>query len=136
MSWYRALRLAALVSLLRRYRAPLMRVAAAIAFALVTAWLYADVADYLNQHQPQWVGPALLLKTLIVYAALFWCFFELGRLMKATPEPVPTRSPAQPSTSEAPKATQRPLDRLAEKPQLRSRRDEVLQTSLDGNKRR
>ena len=136
MSWYRALRLAAVVSLLRRYRAPLIRVAAAIAFALVTAWLYADVADYLNTHQPQWVGPALLLKTLIVYAALFWCFFELGRLVKATPERAPAPTPAKSSTSEAPNGTQRPLDRLAEKPQLRSRRDEVLQSSLDGNKRR
>ena len=136
MSWYRALRLAAVVSLLRRYRAPLLRMAAAIAFALVTAWLYADVADYLNQHRPQWVGPALLLKTLIVYAALFWCFFELGRLLKAAPEQAPTAPPAKSAGSSAPTGAQRPFDRLAEKPQLRSRRDEVLQSSRDENKRR
>ena len=136
MSWYRALRLAAVVSLLRRYRAPLMRVAAAIAFALVTAWLYADVANYLNTHQPQWVGPALLLKTLIVYAALFWCFFELGRLLKTAPQDERTPGPAKTSSPESPGGGQRPLDRLAEKPQLRSRRDEVLQRSAGENKRR
>lgn len=130
MSWYRALRLAAVVSLLNRYRAPLARMLAAVLFALVTAWLYSDVAVFLDRHRPQWSAAALIIKTLVVYLALFLCFFELARLLRSEPETrqaAATAARSRPSQPAAkPSAQPRPLDQLAEKPQLRSRRDELL----------
>ena len=128
MSWYRAFRLAAVLSLLRRYRAPLSRMAAAIAFALTTAWLYADVAQFLDRHHPHWAGPALIIKTVVVYLALFLCFFELARLSRcAARTEGPARAGAANRPNPVPSAVEkRPLDQLAEKAELRLRRDGVL----------
>ncbi len=131
MSLYRFVRLTALLTLLRRYRLRVIRMVFLICFATVTAWQYADVAVYMNQHHPEWSGVALITKTLIVYAALFWGFWELGRMLHGddgTGQPASketSRAAKKPTVAEAPAAPS-PLDALAEKPKLRSRRSRIL----------
>ncbi len=137
MSLYRFVRLTAVLALLRRYRMRLIRLLFLVCFALVTAWQYADVAAYLDQHHPQWSAAALIIKTLIVYAALFWGFWEVGRMLhgddgsgaagssEGTPRPAKKRDPA-------PVAQPSPLEALAEKPRLRSRRADLLDDKPPG----
>ncbi len=142
MSLYRFARTAALLTLLRRYRARLLRMLFAVAFALTSAWVYADIAAYLETRAPAWLGPALLLKTAIVYAALLWCFWELSRMLRgrqdpdlAAPEERPRASggaratgAARASGAAAPAAAPADsrLEALAQKPKLRSRREDLL----------
>lgn len=130
MSLYRFVRLTATLALLKRYRLRLVRAVFALSFALVTAWLYDDVATFLQAQAPQWAATALLIKTLIVYLAFFWCFWELSRMLSGSDgQPVSkTSAPAPKSaTPTAPKPGPSPLDALADKPKLRSRREDLLQ---------
>ncbi len=132
MSFYRFVRLTALLTLLRRYRRRLIRIVFLVCFATVTAWQYADVAAYMSQHHPEWSGVALIIKTLIVYAALFWGFWELGRMLHGDEGGVEAgatqqvKKPAKTPVNES-AATLSALDELAEKPRLRSRRADILQ---------
>lgn len=126
MSLYRFARLTAILTLLRRYRSQLFRMLFAALFALITAWQYQDVARFLDQHHPQWAALALLLKTLIVYAALLWVFWEFSRMLRGPQERAPapsSRSAAQSATSAS---TPSRLDQLIDKPRLRSRRQDIL----------
>ncbi len=126
MSLYRTLRLTLVLSLARRYRTRLLRILFAVAFAVVSSLVYADVAAFLDARHPQWSGLALIVKTAIVYGALLISFWDLSRMLRGDPGvaggvPAQTGQPA-PGT----------LDALIEKPQLRSRRDEILEGGKRG----
>ena len=77
MSLYRFFRTSALLALAGKYRNKLYRVATAITIALVTAWLYTDITLYLQNQRPEWLGSALLIKTVVVYGALFYAFWQI-----------------------------------------------------------
>ncbi|MCX2982579.1 hypothetical protein EYC98_17080 [Halieaceae bacterium IMCC14734] len=128
MSLYRFARLSALLAFAGKYRMKLFLIGAAAAFALVTSWLYTDVASFLQQHYPQWIGLALVFKTLIVYAALFFLLWQL-RPSSAEPSSAATKSVANKNAgavypAEASGPTR--LDQLAEKPKLKSRKESIL----------
>ncbi len=127
MSLYRFARLTAIVTLLRRYRSQLFRMLFAAVFALITAWQYQDVARFLDQHYPHWAALALLVKTLIVYAALLLVFWELGRMLRSDGQAqvAPSQGAAAKSALSGGRDNSR-LDALLDKPQLRSRRDDIL----------
>lgn len=125
MSLYRLVRLTAILALLRRYRNRLLRMLSGLAFALVTVWLYADVAAYLAAQHPTWTGLALIIKTGIVYGVLFDSIWQLRRMLQGD-----TGSDAASPTANAPVTTPT-LDQLAEKPRLHSRRSAILE-SRDG----
>ncbi len=142
MSLYRFVRLTAVLALLRRYRMRLVRLLFLACFASVTAWQYDDVAAYLDQHHPQWSGAALIIKTLIVYAALFWGFWEVGRMLHGDEGAAPAvaagksaKTPAKPAKKSAAAVSPQPsaLDVLAEKPRLRSRRADLLDDKAPGS---
>ena len=125
MSLYRFFRTSALLALAGKYRARLYRIAIAIAVALVTAWLYGDISIYLQTQQADLLGPALLIKTAIVYGALIYAFWQVrpgAWSTEDTSESV-TASPTSPST-ELP--TEGPLDELLDKPRLKSRKEAIL----------
>lgn len=126
MSLYRFARLTAILSLLRRYHSQLFRMLFAVLFALITAWQYQDVARFLDQHHPQWAALALLLKTLIVYAALLWVFWEFSRMLRGPQERAPGPSSRPAAQSATPTSTPSRLDQLIDKPRLRSRRQDIL----------
>lgn len=115
----------AVLTLLRRYRGGLLRMLFAAAFAAVTAWVYADIAQFVDARHPQLLGWALLLKTGIVYVALFVILWEFKRMVsgdvavdsKATTRPA--APPAQPEPTGK-------LDELIDKPKLRQRRSAIL----------
>lgn len=132
MSLYRFARTTALLSLASRYRVKIWRITFAVAFAGITAWLYADVAAFVDARHPQLAWLALTIKTLIVYAALVYCFWQFRTPVSAMPEDATEEQferldalqnseskPAAPSASR--------LDKLVDKPELRSRRDDILQ---------
>jgi hypothetical protein len=135
VSLYRFVRTSALLAVAGRYRSKLFRIAAAVAVALVTAWLFDDVALYLENHQPEWLGAALVIKTLIVYGALVYCFWQLrpGSWEEAKADAIV----AKPSNRSGPGVganragsapqTPGPLDELMDKPRLRSRKDAILE---------
>jgi hypothetical protein len=141
MSLYRFARLSALLAFAGKYRSKIFHMAAAAAFALVTSWLYADIAAYLSAHHPGWTGFALGVKTLIVYAALFFLLWQLkpsdaeqpGKLdthasaRKARPKPE-TGSSGKTDTDDPgqPQLPPSRLEALADKPQLTSRKDAIL----------
>lgn len=140
MSLYRFVRTSALLALAGRYRSKLFRIAVAIGVALVTAWLFDDVALYLENHRPDWLGPALIIKTVVVYGALVYGFWLLrpGSWEEARAE-AQQRASAPPDRADAPQqeATPElrgPLDDLVDKPKLRSRKDAILEG--DGQSRR
>ena len=71
---------------------------------------------------------ALIAKTAIVYGALFYCCWQISRMISGAGDE-PAAVPAQAAATEAGRtepARSKPLDQLAEKPRLRSRRDELL----------
>ena len=121
MSLYRFFRTSALLALAGKYRAKLYRIATAIAIALVSAWLYGDISVYLQSQQPDLLGPALLIKTVIVYGALFYAFWQIrpGAWNSEGEKAGPTSSP-----TELP--TEGPLDELLDKPKLTSRKEAIL----------
>ena len=125
MSLYRFFRTSALLALAGRYRNKLFRIVVALAIALVTAWLYADVAVYLESQQPDWLGRALVIKTVIVYSALIYAFWQLrpgawGSGESATEAQDNTLSPRPEIPREG------PLDELMDKPKLTSRKEAIL----------
>ena len=125
MSLYRFFRTSALLALAGRYRNKLFRIVVALAIALVTAWLYADVAVYLESQQPDWLGRALVIKTVIVYGALIYAFWQLrpgawGSGESATEAQATTLSPQPEIPREG------PLDELMDKPKLTSRKEAIL----------
>jgi hypothetical protein len=125
MSLYRFFRTSALLALAGKYRARLYRIVIAIAVALVTAWLYGDIAVYLQGQQPDLLGRALLIKTVIVYGSLFYAFWQIRPGAWSTPDNSvsPTTSTVSP-TAEVP--TEGPLDELLDKPRLKSRKEAIL----------
>ena len=135
MSLYRFVRTSALLAVAGRYRSKPFRIAVAVAVALVTAWLFDDVALYLDNHRPDWLGPALIIKTLIVYGALVYCFWQLrpGSWEEARADAIATQSARQGKPTSAPGQAVAapmepgPLDELVEKPKLRSRKDAILE---------
>lgn len=129
MSVYRMLRFTAVVALLRRFRVRLVRLLFALAFALVTAWLYGDVAGFIADRHPDWSGPALAIKTLLIYLVLFYCIWEIHRMVHGDSGADPATSPARNPPSASPAGST--LDQLADKPQLRSRRDDILERRSD-----
>jgi hypothetical protein len=121
MSVYRFARMSALLAFAGKYRLKIFYMAAAAAFAAVTSWLYADIAVYLDAHHPQWVGAALVCKTVIVYGALFFLLWQVKPSERsgnsvAPGVSTPTVADGKPSR----------LDALAEKPRLTSRKDAIL----------
>lgn len=137
MSVYRFVRTTALLTLARRFRSRLLRMAFALGFALVTHWQYGDVERFLSAQLPQAVAWALLIKTLIVYAALLLCFWEVARMLRGDDGRPPSprgvsrsrdwveRPPTAPAES-APAPRPSVLDQLAAKPHLRQRREAIL----------
>ena len=125
MSLYRFARLSALLAFAGKYRVKLFNIVAAIAIALTTAWLYADVANWLERHHPQWVVVALIVKTLLVYAALFFLLWQLRPLRESGGDDKNADVPRASATSLA-TVVDSPLDRLAQKPRLTSRKDAIL----------
>jgi hypothetical protein len=123
VSLYRFARLSALLAFAGKYRMKLFLMGAAAAFALVTSWLYTDVASYLQLHYPQWIGLALVAKTLIVYAALFFLLWQLRP--SAGESKSPSSVTAASATAIDPARPSR-LDQLATKPKLQSRKDAIL----------
>ena len=125
MSLYRFFRTSALLALAGKYRARLYRIAIAIAIALVTAWLYGDIEVYLQSQQPDLLGRALLIKTVIVYGSLFYAFWQIrpGAWSTENTGASPATAPPSPS-AEIP--TEGPLDELLDKPRLKSRKEAIL----------
>lgn len=130
MSFYRFARATAILALLRRYKAALARTVFAAAFALVTTWVYPDIALYAEKQAPHWSGWLLALKTLIVYVALFIVLWELHRAIRddvadSTKPVAQTLTGANPKNSQA-ESPPNTLDALVEKPTLRRRKDALL----------
>lgn len=124
MSLYRFARTTALLTLAGRYRAKLFKLFIAVAVALVTAWVFDDIALYLDGHKPEWLGPALIIKTVVVYGALVYAFWQLRPGSWAEPKEDKPATPAAPAaeSAEAPG----PLDELLDKPKLTKRKDAIL----------
>jgi hypothetical protein len=118
MSLYRFACTSALLAFAGKYRLKIFYMLAAIAFALVTAWLYTDVAAYLQVHFPQWALLALLVKTVAVYGALFFLLWQVKPSeWRSRPEPaLQLDSAAEPSK----------LDEIAQKETLSKRKDTIL----------
>jgi hypothetical protein len=125
MSLYRFFRTSALLALAGKYRSRLYRVVLALAIALVSAWLYGDVAAYLQNQQPDLMGPALLAKTVIVYGSLFYAFWQIrpGAWNSAENTASSTTDPTNPPPTIP---TEGPLDELLDKPRLKSRKEAIL----------
>ncbi len=120
MSLYRFARASALLALASRYRLKIFRLFIAVAIALVTAWVFDDIALYLDNHKPEWLGPALIIKTLVVYGALVYAFWQLrpGSWAEAKVDPETVADATVPETG--------PLDDLLDKPKLTSRKEAIL----------
>ncbi len=127
MSLYRFARTSALLAFAGKYRLKIFNMAAAAAFAFVTSWLYADIAIYLQEHHPQWAGVALVGKTLIVYAALFFLLWQLKPSDRASPAPEVKAMPTA-----IPEGKPSRLEELAAKPKLTSRKDAILNKPPEG----
>ena len=125
MSLYRFARMSALLALAGKYRHKLFNMGAAAAFALVTAWLYDDIAEYLGLHYPGWIGFALVVKTLVVYAALFFLLWQLRpeRGLEVSGEGE-SRPSTRPGVSDGNSSSK--LDQIARKPHLTSRKEAML----------
>lgn len=118
MSLYRFARSSALLAFAGKYRLKIFYISAAIAFALVTGWLYTDVAAYLQVHFPQWSLVALLVKTLAVYGALLFLLWQVKPSeWRDRPEhELQLEGTAEPSR----------LDEIAQKETLKKRKDTIL----------
>ena len=120
MSEYRFARAAAVLAFLRRYRIKVFYMLTAIAVAFVTDWLYEDVASYLDVHSPQWALVVLLVKTVIVYAALCFLIWQIR-----PSEWQHQRESKETSELEGIVSTSK-LAKIAQKEKLEKRRDAIL----------
>ena len=118
MSLYSFFRTSALLVLAGKYRLKLFYVGAAIAFAFVTAWLYEDIANFLQAHNPQWLFLALVVKTLLVYGALFFVFWQI--------RPSEWRRYSEPEKALDSQAGKSKLDKIAGKEKLSTRKNAIL----------
>jgi type VI protein secretion system component VasK len=118
MSFYSFFRTSALLVLAGKYRLKLFYVGAAIAFAFVTAWLYEDIANFLQAHNPQWLFLALVVKTLLVYGALFFVFWQI--------RPSEWRRYSEPERKLESPAEKSKLDEIAGKEKLSTRKNAIL----------
>jgi hypothetical protein len=123
MSLYRFARASAMLALAGRYRLKLFKLFIAVAVALVTSWLFGDIAAYLDSHRPEWLGPALIIKTGVVYGALVYAFWQLRPAAWSEPQ----ADKLAPASAELPVPETGPLDELLDKPRLRSRREAILE---------
>jgi hypothetical protein len=114
--------MSALLAFAGKYRMKIFNMGAAAAFAFVTSWLYGDIAGYLQANFPQWLGFALVSKTLVVYAALFFLLWQLRPSERTDSSPVIKGSPQQTNESSTPSR----LEELAAKPKLTSRKEAIL----------
>jgi hypothetical protein len=136
MSLYRFVRTSTLLMVAGRYRSKLFRIAVAIGVALVTSWLFDDIALYLESQRPEWLGPALIIKTLVVYGALVYGFWQLrpGSWAEAKADAIAAEAPRKTTSGsdQAPESPppriRGPLDELVDKPKLRSRKDAILES--------
>ncbi len=131
MSLYRFARTTALLTLAGRYRSKLFKLFIAVAIALVTAWVFDDIALYLDGHKPEWLGPALVIKTLVVYGALVYAFWQLRPGSWAEPK-AEQAATAKPPTPQVADDTPGPLDELLDKPKLVKRKDAILEKPANG----
>jgi hypothetical protein len=122
VSLYRFLRTSALLALAGRYRQKLFRLLVALAVAIVTSWLYDDIANYLETQKPELVLMALILKTLIVYGMLVYVIWQL-RPEAWTAEP---EQPAVAPGAAVDNSSPSPLDELMDKPKLKTRKKSLL----------
>jgi hypothetical protein len=122
MSLYRFARMSALLAFAGKYRMKIFNMGAAAAFAFVTSWLYGDIAGYLQTNFPQWLGLALVSKTLIVYAALFFLLWQLRPSERTGGSPATKSAPMLLSETDTPSR----LEELAAKPKLTSRKEAIL----------
>lgn len=130
MSLYRFARMTALLALLRRYRQQLARMLFAGAFALVTNWVYPDIAQFIDQRHPHYLGWALAAKTLVLYCALFYVLWQLNRMIQGdSDKPLTTTREQTPRPQ--PSSDHGPLDDLLDKPELRSRKTALLDDERD-----
>lgn len=133
MSLYRFVRASAITSLVVKYRSKLFRIALAIAFALVTAWAYADIASFLDARHPEYLGLALIIKNLVIYAALFYGFWQFRPIIAEAKD----EEEAENDSAVALDPEHERFDRLdaltntADKPDLKSRRQAILQRKTD-----
>ena len=75
MSIFRFVRASSLLYIAGRYRQRLYLALVLLLVAATTAWLYGDIAVYLQRHHPQLEVYALLGKTIIVYGSLLMCLW-------------------------------------------------------------
>lgn len=122
MSLYRFARMSALLAFAGKYRMKIFNMGAAAAFAFVTSWLYGDIAGYLQANFPQWLGFALVSKTLVVYAALFFLLWQLRPSERSDSSPAIKGSLQQANETSTPSR----LEELAAKPKLTSRKEAIL----------
>lgn len=141
MSWYRLARATVLLQLGRKYRRRLLRMLFALGLALTTSWAYPDVAALLATQAPEWAVTALVLKTVVIYGGFVAVFWELSQILagrdgqpaaqhRGEPAAAPQRA-RQSGTAAQPDADPqalRPLDELARKTKLRSRREKILES--------
>ena len=120
MSVYRFARASAVIAFLRRYRLKVFYTLTAIAVAFVTDWLYEDVASYLNVQYPQWAFVVLVVRTVIVCAALCFLLWQIR----------PSEWQHQLASREASELEGIPptfkLAKIAQKEKLEKRRDAIL----------
>tara|TARA_B110000977_G_C10896919_1_gene423673 strand:+ start:465 stop:833 length:369 start_codon:yes stop_codon:yes gene_type:complete len=120
MSLYRFARTSALLAVARKYRLKIFYMLTAIAVALVTDWLYVDVAGYLAERSPTWALVALVVKTVVVFSALFFFLWQVKPSEWQRPH-----KPEAPSEGDGMASTSK-LGKIAEKETLKTRKDAIL----------
>jgi len=120
MSVYRFARTAAILGFLHKYRLKIFYMLTAMSLALVTDWLYSDVASYLEVHSAQWALVVLVVKTVIVYAALCFLLWQIR-----PSEWLHQREPEETSELEVIASISK-LAKIAQKETLEKRRDAIL----------
>ena len=114
-----------LVLLLRRSRARLYWICAALTAALVTGGVYDDIVEYYSlENPPHLLGWVLAVKTAVVYAALAYIFRQLRFVALSGGK----TDAAQGDHSATASGKGGPLDELLNKPKLRSRAEYILKS--------
>ena len=125
MSLYRTIRASALVVLLVKYRVRIYWICAALAVALVTDWMYDDIAEYYKLEDPSNLqGWVLAVKTAVVYAALAYILWQFRFAAKSSGKTDAVQNDKSPIAS----GEGGPLNELLDKPKLRSRAEFILES--------